>query len=216
METKELIAAFIKAQGEIEGALKDKLNPHFKSKYADLSAVVDAIKPALQKHGLGFIQVSHDAEHCACIETLIVHSSGQTMSAGKVSVPVSKIDAQGYGSAMTYARRYSLSAAFGVCPEDDDGNAATKAKPESAKSVHQSELEKLSDDRKKVVADLSVEIIDTFRDTGDEEAFDLYEQAKESLFDEQEKIALWGQFASDIRRKLKEIGTKRKENSNVV
>ena len=211
MDNKELITAFIKAQGEIEGAVKDKTNPHFKSKYADLSAVVEAIKPALQKHGIGFIQISHDAENCACIETMIVHSSGQTMSAGRVSVPVSKGDAQGYGSAMTYARRYSLSAAFGVCPEDDDGNAAAKAKPESSKPVSQSELEKLSPERKKVIADLSVDIIDTFRDTGPDEAFDLYEQAKANLHDEAEQIALWGQFASDIRASIKKIGTQRKE-----
>jgi len=98
----------------------------------------------------------------------------------------------------------------------DGSKYKTVVIPESAKSVPQSELEKLSDDRKKVVADLSVEIIDTFRDTGDEEAFDLYEQAKMNLVDEREQIALWGQFSSDIKSGLKKVGTKRKENSNVV
>jgi hypothetical protein len=124
-----LCAAMSKAFPEIEGAVKDKTNPHFRSKYADLGNVVDAVKPALLKHGLWFSQVSHDIEGHAAVETVIYHSSGEFLSCGIVSVPVSKVDAQGYGSAMTYARRYSLSAAFGVAPEDDDGNAAAKASP---------------------------------------------------------------------------------------
>lgn len=128
---QELAKAFVKAQAEIENAVKDRTNPHFRSKYADLGNVVDAIKPALAKHGLGFIQVSKDdAETYVKVETIIVHESGQTFSCGCVAVPVNKNDAQGYGSAMTYARRYSLQSAFGVAPEDDDGNGATAAKPE--------------------------------------------------------------------------------------
>lgn len=207
METKELIAAFIKAQGEIEGALKDKLNPHFKSKYADLSAVVDAIKPALQKHGLGFVQVSHDADHCACIETLIVHTSGQTMSAGKVSVPVSKIDAQGYGSAMTYARRYSLSAAFGVCPEDDDGNAAAKAKPDTH---HQPPVIDLS----KLAKQVSVFIAKG-------ENYNAFETIELANLSNDQKLELWQDFDSNERSILTEYSKAKhagqpKENSNVV
>jgi len=128
-QINELATALAKAQGQIEGASKDKTNPHFRSKYADLSSVVEAIQKPLSAHGLSFIQVSHDSDDCAKVETLILHASGQWISAGAVSVPVSKRDAQGYGSALTYARRYSLSAAFGVAPEDDDGNAAAKAAP---------------------------------------------------------------------------------------
>lgn len=125
----ELCKAMANAFGEIENAVKDKTNPHFRSKYADLGNVVDAIKPALTKNGLFFCQHSHDKESHVCVETIIYHQSGEFMSCGFVSVPVSKHDAQGFGSAMTYARRYSLSAAFGVAPEDDDGNAASKAAP---------------------------------------------------------------------------------------
>jgi len=123
---KSLFAALVKAQAEMTGAKKDSNNPFFKSKYADLSSVDAAIGPALEKNGLGYIQVAHDIDGHAAIETVIIHESGETFNCGIVSCPVSKADAQGYGSAMTYARRYSLSAAFGVCPEDDDGNAATK------------------------------------------------------------------------------------------
>lgn len=126
---KELALALAKAQGDIEKAEKDKDNPHFRSKYADLGNVVDAIKPALVSNGLAFTQICHEADNAAKIETIIIHSSGEWLSCGCISVPVSKNDAQGFGSALTYARRYSLSAAFGVAPEDDDGNAAAKAAP---------------------------------------------------------------------------------------
>ncbi len=129
---KDLYAAMAKAFPEIEGASKDKNNPHFKSKYADLGAVVEAIKPALTRHGLFFVQQTHEQEGGVCVETVVCHSSGESMPLGKLFVPASKQDAQGYGSALTYARRYSLMTAFGVCPEDDDGNAASKPAPQEA------------------------------------------------------------------------------------
>lgn len=126
---KELASALAKAQPAIEGATKDKNNPAFRSKYADLSSVTEAIAEPLKIHGLSYVQVSHDRENAAAIETILLHSSGEWLSAGIVAVPVTKHDAHGYGSALTYARRYSLSAAFGVVPEDDDGNAAAKSAP---------------------------------------------------------------------------------------
>lgn len=126
---KELAAAMAKAQPLIQGAKKDRNNPAFKSKYADLSSVTEAIDGAIPAHGLSYVQASHDRENAAAVETIILHASGEWLSCGIVSVPVSKHDAHGYGSALTYARRYSLSAAFGVVPEDDDGTAAAKAPP---------------------------------------------------------------------------------------
>lgn len=123
--TAKVSAAFVKAQAEIEKASKDKTNPHFRSKYADLGAVVDAIKPALEKNGLAFMQKFHRDDAGVTVETIIIHESGETLSNGVLNVPASKKDAQGFGSACTYARRYSLQAAFGVAPEDDDGNAAS-------------------------------------------------------------------------------------------
>src|SRR5690606_19610408 len=89
-EMKELLAAFVKAQANIEKASKDKSNPHFRSKYADLGNVVDAIKPALEQHGLGFIQKFHDDDNAIKVETIIVHESGAQMSCGILSIPVSK------------------------------------------------------------------------------------------------------------------------------
>lgn len=127
---KELSAAMALAFAKIEGAVKGKTNPAFRSKYADLAAVVDAIKPALAEHGLWFRQLTHHADGGVCVETVIHHASGESLACGPLFVPASKQDAQGFGSALTYCRRYSLMAAFGVPAEDDDGNAAAASKPE--------------------------------------------------------------------------------------
>ena len=124
-----LAGALAKAQGEIYGAVKDSTNPHFKSKYADLSSVVDAIRPAFKKYNLCFVQTIHEAPDSVGVETIIMHESGEWLSNGVIFIPVgNKRDAHAYGSALTYCRRYSLSAATGVAPEDDDGNAAVAGK----------------------------------------------------------------------------------------
>lgn len=126
----KIAAAFVKAQSEFGAALKTNTNPHFKSKYADLSSVIDAVIDALNKNGIAIIQQNHECESGVSIETVFLHESGQEIRSGKLWLPASKQDAQGYGSALTYARRYSLMAACGIAPEDDDGNAASKPKPE--------------------------------------------------------------------------------------
>ena len=125
-----LAAALATAQGSMKGAVKDSANPFFKSKYADLASVVEAIRAAFSANGLSYIQTIQPSDRDEVrVETMILHSSGEWISCGVLALPVSKVDAQGYGSALTYARRYSLSAAVGVAPEDDDGNAAVMAKP---------------------------------------------------------------------------------------
>jgi hypothetical protein len=133
---KELATALAKAQGQIKGAVKDSANPFFKSKYADLASVVEAIRSAFAANGLSYIQsVEPSDKDEVRVETTILHSSGEWIGCGVLALPVSKVDAQGYGSALTYARRYSLSAATGVAPEDDDGNAAVTAKPVPVKKM---------------------------------------------------------------------------------
>lgn len=127
-EIKNIYSAFIKAQANIEKAVKDSTNPHFRSKYADLGNVVDAIKPHLEEQGLAFFQKFHECDKGIKIETIVIHESGESISNGILFVPVTKNDAQGFGSACTYARRYSLQSAFGVAPDDDDGNAASQSK----------------------------------------------------------------------------------------
>lgn len=127
IEAATLCSAMAAAFGEIEGATKSANNPHFKTKYADLTAVIDAIKPALINHGLFFTQHPKPSEKGITVETVLHHASGDHLSLGELFVPANKQDAQGFGSALTYARRYALVTAFGVPVEDDDGNAASKA-----------------------------------------------------------------------------------------
>lgn len=130
-----IASALVKAQKAFGPALKSSSNPHFKSRYADLAMCVEAVIDALNDNGIALIQQTHECDSGVIVETTFIHESGETFSAGKLHVPASKHDAQGYGSALTYARRYSLMAACGIAPEDDDGNAATSAPPASRRVV---------------------------------------------------------------------------------
>lgn len=123
---KNIASALVKAQKAFGPALKTSTNPHFRSRYADLSACVEAVMGGLNDNGIALVQQTHECESGVLVETLFVHESGETFSAGKLHVPASKNDAMGYGSALTYARRYSLMAACGIAPEDDDGQAASR------------------------------------------------------------------------------------------
>lgn len=122
----KIASALVKAQKAFGPALKDKTNPAFRSKYADLGACIEAVMDALNSNGIALIQKQHPHDGGVTVETVFVHESGEVFSAGMLSVPAAKQDPQGYGSALTYARRYSLMAACGIAPEDDDGNAASK------------------------------------------------------------------------------------------
>jgi hypothetical protein len=123
---KAIAGAIVKAQMAFGPALKTSQNPHFKSKYADLAACVEAVIEALNANGIALIQRTLPCESGVTVETVFLHTSGETLSSGPLHVPAQKQDAQGYGSALTYARRYSLMSACGIAPEDDDGNAAAK------------------------------------------------------------------------------------------
>lgn len=129
METTKVSAAFVKAQKEFAPALKTSINPHFKSKYVGLDGCVEAVIDALNTNGIALMQKSHECDAGVAIETLFIHESGEVLSGGIMRIPANKQDAQGYGSALTYCRRYSLMAACGIAPEDDDGNSASKGKP---------------------------------------------------------------------------------------
>lgn len=131
---KQIASALVKAQRQFGPALKTHTNPAFRSKYADLSAVIEAVIDALNENGIFLMQSNHESESGATVETVFIHESGEQISAGKFHAPAVKNDPQGFGSALTYARRYSLMAACGVAPEDDDGNAASK-RPHAAAST---------------------------------------------------------------------------------
>jgi len=123
---KQVSAAFIKAKKAFSPALKEKTNPAFRSKYADLGACLEAVNDALLDNGIAVYQETSEDATGVTVETVFLHESGEAMRCGKLHVPASKQDPQGYGSALTYARRYSLMTACGIAPEDDDGNAGSR------------------------------------------------------------------------------------------
>lgn len=122
---EKLEAALAKALPELSNAKKNSANPHFKSKYADLGAVIEAIRPVAQ-HGIWFRQATLPDENGITVETFYI-GHGASISAGVLHMPADKRNPQGFGSALTYARRYALQTAFGLATEDDDGNAASQA-----------------------------------------------------------------------------------------
>ena len=125
---KNIATALVKAQKAFGPALKTSTNPHFRSKYADLSACVEAVIDALNDNGIFLLQKNYDCPDGIMVETVFVHESGEMLECGIVHFPATKKDPQGYASALTYGRRYSLMAACGIAPEDDDGNEASKPK----------------------------------------------------------------------------------------
>ena len=135
MMQSESIANLAKAlsivQGKLTYAVKDSANPFFKSKYADLESVWDACRSLLAENGLCVMQFPGtycELDKSMSLNTMLCHSSGEYISQ-EMSVPVTKPDAQGAGSCLTYMRRYALAAVVGVVQADDDGNAASSPKP---------------------------------------------------------------------------------------
>lgn len=157
---KQISAAFVKAKRSFGPALKDKNNPHFKSKYADLGACLEAVEGALLDNGIALLQETFEDSTGVTVETVLLHESGEERRCGKLHVPASKQDPQGYGSALTYARRYSLMTACGIAPEDDDGNAASKPAAKTATRgpvipVAKGALESIDPKRQNVLRDIA-------------------------------------------------------------
>jgi hypothetical protein len=125
----ESIAALAKAialsQLHVENALKSSTNPHFKSKYADLAEILNTVRPVFSANCIAIVQTPTFESGVASVETMLCHESGEFISS-VCSSPVSKQDAQGIGSAITYLRRYSLAAMCGIAQEDDDGQHAVQ------------------------------------------------------------------------------------------
>ena len=138
---KNLAEAMAQAQGSMGAAIKGNSNPFFKSKYADLGSVIQAIKPHFAANGLSYVQFPVSANNAVGVTTRLMHSSGEWLEQ-EYFIPLGKMDAQSVGSCLSYARRYSLQAIAGIPAEDDDGNAATQSAPKfinagQAKTIHQ-------------------------------------------------------------------------------
>jgi hypothetical protein len=216
---KNIYAAFVKAQLHFQPALKSSTNPHFKSKYAGLPEVVDAVIDALNANGIGLVQKTHPDETGVTVETVLVHESGESMDCGKLHVPAAKHDPQGYGSALTYARRYSLMAACGIAPEDDDGNAAVKAGHDDLVPALAASIEQAKQKRQgvmgAVLADLDLDTptkvaleklsvrVSAFAPT------DAYDVIEEQGLNSDEKLYLWSLLDSKLRSALKRERTTR-------
>ncbi|TSA58316.1 MAG: hypothetical protein D4R39_00925 [Methylophilaceae bacterium] len=189
MQTSEQIdkiaPALLKAQMMMGSAVKEANNPFFKSKYADFSSVIEAVKDALNENDIFYIQGASGDGTLVSVETRLVHSSGQWFSS-TATTPLAKNDAQGVGSAITYLKRYSLQAMCGVPSDDDDGNAASQ--PEL-----KNKLPKLTDSEAKI-------------------AFESWTARKMDMVDaegdiDNDKIAEeWGKMPSNVRSAIKRYG----------
>ncbi len=140
MRTSESIKNISKAMAQFQAEVKNPANtannPFFKSKYAPLNDVLNLVRPILTKHGLSVLQSpSGDGEHIA-VTTLITHESGEWIESDPLTLKADKATAQGAGSAVTYARRYALSAMLGISSEDDDdGNYASGTDKQNGKET---------------------------------------------------------------------------------
>ena len=191
---KEIATALVKAQKAFGPALKTSTNPHFRSKYVDLSGCIEAVIDSLNNAGIALVQRTSEDSTGVTVETVFIHESGETLECGKLHVPAGKQDPQGYGSALTYARRYSLMAACGIAPEDDDGNAASRGPRIAA-----AKTELVSPGRTNTLAVVAQAIND--RMAADDAIGALGEY--QCIVDAEEKVALWGMLDSKTRSSIK-------------
>ena len=132
-----LAAALLKAQKDMGTALKDATNPYFKSSYADLKAVIEAIKEPLNNNGVSFLQAVNGAgEGNPVVETMLLHESGQFLCKRTPVFCAKPNDPQAFGSGVTYSKRYALQAFLGLPTEDDDGNAGTAKNPKQKQATN--------------------------------------------------------------------------------
>lgn len=205
---QQIATALVKAQKQFGPALKTASNPHFRSKYADLSACVEAVIDALNENGIFLTQCLSDHPEGVVVETVFLHESGERMDCGKLFVPASKKDAQGFGSAETYARRYSLMAACGIAPEDDDGNAASK-KPAAAPRHSPTQGAIVDQHRLSILADTADAAKERFAANDTVGAFELCQ----GITDPEEKTQLWSMLPANLRSAMKKHADSIKEQA---
>lgn len=200
---KEIATALAKAQGELGGASKDSNNPAFNSKYADLASIVAAIKACFPKHGLSYVQTpcTTDKDEIG-IETMLMHASGEWLRGDPFYMPVAKLNAHGFGSILTYARRYSLAAMAGVAPEDDDANAgvATAPRPNTAMQTARDEFDALPPEAQKIAQEWATEAIAFVENN---EAVRAATFLAEKCQTQEDKLAVWALLPSKVRSALK-------------
>lgn len=213
MGEKTLVQALAKAQSEMDSPVKDKKNPQFSSLYASLGSIITAVKPALNNNGIAYVQRSLPVEGGISVET-VFYGMGETIETGPVTIPAAKVTPQGFGSAMTYAKRYSLAMACGVdADEDDDGNAAEQEAPKNAKApapkakkTAKTDVVPTSEDFFKQNTDVLIDELASVETT--EEAKAVMGQHFPSLKKEYEGHPDWNAFANKIKGRLAQLATK--------
>jgi len=194
---RQIATALVKAQKAFGPALKSSTNPHFKSRYADLAACVEAVIAGLNDNGIALIQKCYDCTDGVMVETMFIHESGEMLECGILHVPASKQDPQGYGSALTYARRYSLMAACGIAPEDDDGNQASR-RTEIKSTVNENQIADLlaAMDEVTTIKELQQAYKDAYKATNGEQAW----QAKVITKKDAKKAALEATLSKELTK----------------
>lgn len=213
-----MYADFVKAQAAFAPALKTSVNPAFRSKYAALDACIEAVIDALHANGFALVQRTHPDERGVTVETLLLHRSGESISGGTLHVPAAKQDPQGFGSALSYARRYSLMATCGIAPEnDDDGNAASKAIQARAKPAIQpaagqiapareaAALTPITMQQRQEVEERGADMVQAFEAGNEAQALKLWREVE----DADVKVHLWAYLGSEskLRAFLKAQGS---------
>ena len=197
---KELATALAKAQAELKNPTFDSTNPHFKNKFASLSAVREAVTPILAKHGLTVTQFPKTGDGVAGCVNRLMHSSGEWIEE-ECLLPLDKNNAQGAGSCITYARRYSLQGIAGVvAEEDDDANAASTPVKPAHKPVAVDVWEQQSEGTQKWLQGIADSVRAELEAKGGAAALAILE---EQDLEADHKVAIWSRFSSSERSSMK-------------
>jgi hypothetical protein len=203
-ETAAISKALVAAQLEMKNPGFDTTNPHFKNKFASLASVRNAVIPVLAKHGISVTQEVTTVEGGISCLTILTHETVQYFEYGPLVMPASKQDAQGFGSATTYAKRYSLQSAAGVVGDDDDDGNAASEKLSNGKGIgfHDPRGEDWKKQDTKAVnqsRDRIMKAIEASNDTGVMEAWG------EAAEDHDFGIAVWATLPKAIQNKIKDL-----------
>jgi hypothetical protein len=208
-----LATALAKAQAEMKNPTFDSVNPHFKSKFASLAAVRESVIPVLAKHGLSLTQFPTTMDGMAGCVNRLLHASGEWLEHSCL-LPLDRNNAQGAGSCITYARRYSLQGIAGVvADEDDDGNAAVDEKPRKAHKPSDGAQDRVEGKRQSMIADIATEVKDYLAQGKD---WDAYCMIETELSDPDERVYLWTFLDAPGRRRIKEQAEQAKKKAGAA
>jgi len=202
-QINEIAGALCKAQAVMKHAEKDATNPAFKSKYATLASVIDAVKGPLTSNGIAFPQFTLDVDSGVAVETMLIHTSGQWL-ASVCTIPVAKVSAHGVGAAISYAKRYGLAAICGISAEtDDDGNTAARSPRSNSVAATVVEESGLKDDGR--VLDYVIALRDALSNDDTHSLYEIWDE-----IDNDTKTLIWTKLDSKERSTIKKVAAEMK------